>query len=597
MKLYLTSVLTILAFFSSCGKDEDIESNVTLSTKEDLEENRVKEREYLVAFKSDQPSAPLEFSSFREEYGFHYLSLVDKFLSDPKLLDIDVLTSLDFRSDDQNSQDGWSPPSLQLAWRDRRPASETEGVLTKVTFKSEADAASTLHKWDQEGKIWYAEPNGLSKVKAEDEFWKEKNIAYAASNVTWHNNIGLLSALNALGQGTITGASSTDITANPPIIAVLDSGVDYEHPDLKDNIWVNDKIGIAGCSNDLHGCNTTVAEKGSFGNGDVWPAGLDAPGKAGGRGSRHGTHVSGLIAAKPTDGIGGVCPVCKIMILKVATPVSDNPEDSPSIADDAQIRGLKYVTRFKNNDNNAVRIVNASFGKYSRTRSLTILVDVLKKVGNGTLIIAAASNEDSMVRSYPAALTNVVAVSAVDDTNKKAPFSNFGPWVDVAAPGVRLKSTIPGGEKDEDNGTSMAAPVVAGAAGMYVALNPGASFEKIQNRIIDCANPGIYTDDSEGARYNFEYYFPKVQGESARRPLLGSGLVNVNNMLSGSDCKGAVGRPLDRVTPGCSSIGADHSSRHSSVNTLLLLVIILSPILVVWSSALRRDRVFRVRKC
>jgi subtilisin family serine protease len=180
-----------------------------------------------------------------------------------------------------------------------------------------------------------------------------------------------------------------------------------------------------------------------------------------------------------------------------------------------------------------------------------------------------------MIRSYPAALSNAVAVASLDDDNKKSSFSNFGPWVDVAAPGRDIISTLPADSRGPDSGTSMAAPVVAGVAGLYLALNPDVSFDELRNRIIDCADASIYTADAPGPKFNAANYFPLVAGEEAHRPLLGSGIVNVRNMITGS-CKGSVGRPLDRVTPGCSSI--DGLNARSSI--IFLFIFVLFPSLV-----------------
>jgi subtilisin family serine protease len=547
--------------------------NLDFASQEALELGQVKEASYLVMFRSDNSKQSLFFSSFRDEYQFHYLNLSNEHLADPRVKNIDVLTSVDLSRHESSEwvAEFGSPQGLQLFWN-HRSDDDVVGVLSRVDFETDLDAREVLVEWEQAGRIWYAEPNSLSYLSEEDEgIWKQESTAYQNAAVRWHQAIGLIDALKGLADGSIKGPTDADITANPPIIAVLDSGVDYEHPALKDQIWINDQPGAAGCENDIRGCNTTAPAKGTFGNGDVWPVGASGPGETVEGQGVHGTHVSGLVAAKPGSGYGGVCPVCKIMIIKVAEIDTSSGKTTPGITDDSQIRGLKYVTRFKNNGNNAVRIVNSSFGKYSRSRSVAILIDVLKKLGNGTLVIAAASNEDSMIRSYPAALSHAIGVASVDSNKAKSAFSNFGPWVDIAAPGKDLVSTVPGSSQAESSGTSMAAPVVAGSAGLYLAINPSVSFDDLRKRIVDCADPAIYTEDSEGAKYNFDNYFPLIEGEDSRRPLLGSGMVNVLNMLKNTNCRGAIGRPLDRVTAGCSSIGIPRRPRSYGLLVLLVL--------------------------
>lgn len=532
---------------------------------------------YIVMFRSEKADTSRFFSSFFDEYQHHYLSLSEQFISDPRIKDLDILSSENLSL--QNDQSGWAadfdpPAAMQFFWQER-PDDILPGVLTRVDFKTPEDAQAVLKEWELQGRIWYAEPNGLSKSSADENIWQTYAKNYDSLAATWHKNIDLVAAFNTLAANT-QRRPDNDVLANKPIIAILDSGVDYAHPQLQGVIWENDAPGASGCEGDKYGCNTTAPSRGSLGNGEVWPVGASGPGQATDGGGKHGTHVAGIAAANAGSGVGGVCPVCRIMIVKVAAIESGSEGSAPGISDDSQIRGLKYVTRFKSNNSSAVRVVNSSFGKYTRSRSVSILVDSLKRIGNGTLVVAAASNEDSMIRSYPAALANAVAVAALDDDNRKSSFSNFGPWVDVAAPGRSITSTYPGGITGEESGTSMAAPVVAGAAGLYLALNPNVSFNELRSRVTDCADAKIYTADSDAARFNAQNYFPPIEGESVRRPLLGSGIVNVNNMLTGN-CKSSVGRPLDRVTPGCSTISGVGSA-HPSWFYLFLALPLLSRI-------------------
>ncbi len=272
------------------------------------------------------------------------------------------------------------------------------------------------------------------------------------------------------------------------------------------------------------------------------------------------------------------------MIVKVADSEAGDTNSDPKIRDDSQIRGLKYITRFKKNNANVVRVANSSFGKYSRSRSVAVLVDALRKTGNGTIVIAAASNEDSMIRSYPAALSNAVAVAALREDNQKAKYSNFGPWVDIAAPGGRgngdsgdaINSTWPGDQIYGTSGTSMASPVVAGAVGLYLAVFPNSDLTALHTRLLDTADGSIYTGDTAAAQFNAQNYYQKISGEDARRPLLGSGILDVNNFITNKR-KVAVGKPLDRVSPGCATIGFATSSE----NGLYWLGILLgSPVLM-----------------
>ncbi len=516
---------------------------------------------YIVMFRETNSNESLFFSSFASEYAHHYATLSDAYLADPRISSMDVLSAVDLSWIKKTE---WAPSFsapealLELASGFAEGFSENPpaGVMAKVDFESDESAAEMLGEWERDGRIWYAEPNEMSDPY-EGELAKFATT-YAALQ-DWHKVIKLPEAFATLADPK--NFIEADVVSSAPIIAVLDSGVDYEHPQLIDSIWTNPAVGSGGCGNDLHGCNTTIIAKGALGNGDVWPINASGPGTSCGEKPddvcNHGTHVAGLIAAKPDSSsqVGGVCPMCKIMVLKVVDG------STGQINDESQIRAFKYLTKFRRNGTSAVRIANASLGKYSRSRSVAILVDVLKHVGSGTLVIGAASNEDSMIRAYPAALASAIAVSAVGRTNDqdyigKAPFSNFGSWVDIAAPGVGIVSTLSGGTSGPKSGTSMATPIVSGSAGLLLAAAPNLSFAELRSRILNTANAALlYGADTEGGKVNVTFYYPKISNETARRPLLGSGLLDVNAMILNSN-KVSTGQPLDRVTAGCGAIGA-----------------------------------------
>ena len=595
---------------TACGRQPDfleppaILPAIELATTTQIAAGAVTQNSYIVMFRGENTPESIYFSSFHDEYQHHYLRLLDEVASDARVKDIDVLTTLDL-SRKQSAQ--WSPEfdapaALRLFWDDDS-ADNVTGVMSRVDFSTQKDASEVLKEWEEKGLIWYAEPNGKSSL-SEDGTWAKYSTAYKAlaspDGLWWHKNINLTDAMAAIDK--IPGrATDDDLRTSPPVIAVLDSGVDYDHPLLKANsIWGNNTPGASGCEGDVHGCNTTAPSKGSLGNGDVWPVGTTAAGQSlpttqkGG----HGTHVAGIIAATASAdrGVGGVCPVCKVMIVKVADSEAGDTNADPKIRDDSQIRGLKYITRFKKNNANVVRVANSSFGKYSRSRSVAVLVDALRKTGNGTIVIAAASNEDSMIRSYPAALSNAVAVAALREDNQKAKYSNFGPWVDIAAPGGKgngdtgdaINSTWPGDQIYGTSGTSMAAPVVAGAVGLYLAVFPNADLTSLHLRLLDTADGSIYTGEKPAAQFNAQNYYQKISGEDARRPLLGSGILDVNNFITNTR-KVAVGKPLDRVSPGCGTIGLAASSK----NGLYWLGILLaSPLMMqfLWKRKMTRKR-------
>lgn len=583
--IYLLVVASAVVSISvSCGRQPDFMAPpvkggpaIELASSEQVAKDQVVKNSYIVTFRGDNTPQSLYFSSFHDEYQFHYLKLQEDLASDSRIKDVDVLTTIDLsrRKSADWSPDFDVPEGLKLFWSDNDEAPVT-GVMTRVDFSSQDAAKELLTEWQDKGMVWFAEPNGISRISdckstsPASSPWCTNYTNYKGYKTWWHTNIKLAEAFNSI-QGKTDRTPDGDYTATSPIIAVLDSGTDVMHSDLQAAIWKNDAPGASGCSNDVYGCNTTAPGKGTLGNGDVWPVGTSGYGESLSDDAKggHGTHVAGIVAAQygQTNQVAGVCPMCRIMTVKIAESEAGDTNGDPKIRDDSQIRGFKYITRFKKNNTSAVRVANSSFGKYSRSRSIAILVDALRKIGSGTLVIAAASNEDSMIRSYPAALNNAVAVAALREDNQKASYSNFGPWINIAAPGGKGKgdtgsqitSTWPGGGVHDSSGTSMASPVVAGAVGLFLAVYPSTNVETLMSRLLSTADGSIYDGTTAAGQFNSSYYYPKLAGEDARRPLLGSGILDVNNFIMNSQ-NVAVGKPFDRVTPGCSTIGGITSS-------------------------------------
>ena len=343
----------------------------------------------------------------------------------------------------------------------------------------------------------------------------------------------------------------------------MDSGVDILIGSLAKHIWTNLSPGASGCPNDVNGCDTTQAVKAVLGNGDVFPYtttayGQNCPGDdpssplASQDGvCGHGTHVSGIIAAEAGTGdgtgLGGVCPVCQIMPIKIIATING----SGAASDDAILNGFKYRFLHSQNSQALVRVANSSFGKYVRSRSVGLLVSILSQSPNEVLLIGAAGNEDSMLRSYPAAFSDAIAVG-LGSPDGEGRVLNFGPWVGVAAPGGnassdadtadQIQSTVPGqpgyGYKQ---GTSMACPVVAGVAALALSVYPTQSFQDLRNSIINTADPADYAF-TVNSGINYNYYYPKLSGDPERRPLLGSGIVDAQAALSNNTTTGLLGR-------------------------------------------------------
>lgn len=204
-------------------------------------------------------------------------------------------------------------------------------------------------------------------------------------------------------------------------VCVVDTGVDLDHPDLKQNI--------------VGGVNTiNTRSSADDDNG-------------------HGTHVSGIIAAIDNAiGVIGVAPDAKIFAAKAL-----NRQGTGWASDLAE--GIYECI------NRGTRVVNMSWG--SSSPSTTIYNAIVSAYNAGLVLVGAAGNEAASV-IYPAAFSEVLAVSAIDSNMQLASFSNYGPEIDFTAPGVNINSTFKGDTYRILNGTSMASPHVAGVAALWI---------------------------------------------------------------------------------------------------------------------------------
>jgi thermitase len=269
--------------------------------------------------------------------------------------------------------------------------------------------------------------------------------------------------------GVTTGDAST-------VVAVIDTGVDVKHPDLKNNIWVNeDEVPDNGVDDDGNGYVDDVNGWDFFNDDNsVFDSADD---------DRHGTHVAGTIAAEGNNDVGitGINWQAKVIPLKFVG--SEHGFVSGAI------EALNYAVA------NGATISNNSYVEpYSRA-----FYDAIKAAGTkGHLFVAAAGNEardnDATAR-YPSSydLPNIIAVAATDNKDSLASFSNFGSTtVDLAAPGTSVLSTLPTGWPRTyglGNGTSMATPHVAGVATLVKSNSPYLDADGIKDRILSSVDP------------------------------------------------------------------------------------------------------------
>lgn len=280
---------------------------------------------------------------------------------------------------------------------------------------------ATLNALKKNPNVIYVEPNYIYTVNytpndpGRSQQWAWDRIdAYEAWDVT-------------------RGSSST-------IIAVVDTGVQRNHPDLDAKI-------VAGYD---------------FVSNDTAPD----------DGNGHGTHVAGTAAAETNNSTGGAgtCPECKIMPVRVL-----NNQGSGTL--DNVAKGIIWAA------DNGADVINLSLGGGGST---TLQNAVNYAWNKGVFLACAAGNENTSQASYPAYYSNCFAVASTTSSDARSSFSNYGTWVEVAAPGSSIYSTWINSSYNTINGTSMATPHVAGLAGLLA--SQGLSNTQIWNRIMDTAD-------------------------------------------------------------------------------------------------------------
>ncbi len=277
----------------------------------------------------------------------------------------------------------------------------------------------------------------------------------------------------------INATQAWDITqgSSDVVVAVIDTGVNYNHPDLKNNIWQNPlEIPGDGIDNDHNGFIDDV-HGWDFYNKDNDP--MDNYG--------HGTHVAGIIAAEGNNGIGVAGVNWHVKILPLKFLGSDGSGDVRGA-----VAALNYCVMLRQRGVN-IRVTSNSWGDFEYSQSLYDAIAANEQAG--ILFIAAAGNNASNNDTspfYPASynLPNIISVAATDNRDQPAYFTNYGAnSVDLAAPGVSIYSTYPGGMYATMSGTSMATPFVSGVAALALSISPpDVSYQTIRDAIFNGGN-------------------------------------------------------------------------------------------------------------
>jgi thermitase len=298
--------------------------------------------------------------------------------------------------------------------------------------------------------------NGQSIEKVLDAYRNNPLVEYAEPNIVFHAmmtpNDTYFSDQWSLKKVQAPTAWDLGQSADSVEIAVIDTGVDNTHPDLDGKV--------------INGHD--------YVDNDNDPMDLNG----------HGTHVAGVAAAVTNNqqGIAGMAPKAKIYAVRV---LDENGEGTLD----------KVASGIVDAADHGAKVINLSLGSSQSAQTLKDAIDYAWN--KGAVVVAAAGNDGTSAPTYPAYYNQVLAVAATDNNDHKADFSNYGKWVDVAAPGVDITSTYVGGGYKTMSGTSMAAPHVSGLAALLAAK--GLDNTQILGAIQSTA------EDVTGTGSNWEY--------------------------------------------------------------------------------------------
>jgi len=371
---------------------------------------------------------------------------------------------------------------------------ETDRRFYTVKLAGDEQTAQYLEAAATNPALEYAEPNYILHIEGfKDDAPAEKLPAVSEFNQLWGmKNTGQNDPKGTPGKaGADIGATKAwaITTGSKDIkVAVIDTGMDYNHPELKDNVFHNDADCFSdgvdhdgnGFVNDCHGWNFAGVSTNDP---------MDD--------NEHGTHVSGTIGANGDGGghIAGVNWHVSIMPVKFLTG------EGSGTLDDA-VKAIQYATKMK------VNVMSNSWGGGGFSQAMMDSITEAKNAG--ILFVAAAGNDADDADAnphYPAAyqVDNVISVAASTNQDGLAVFSTFGKrTVHLAAPGNEVYSSIPGGKYASFSGTSMATPHVSGAAALVWSMDKTQTYAQIKDRLLKSRDivPAFARKTVTGGRLN-----------------------------------------------------------------------------------------------
>jgi subtilisin family serine protease len=437
-----------------------------------------------------------------------------------------------------------------------------------------SDILSIVEEYVSCPGVVYAEPNSIAYpfgIPNDANFsnqWHLHNTGQSLINWSGYN-------LSGIPDADIDAPEAWDIETGSPdvVIAILDTGIDYTHPDLAANIWNNtDETPGNGIDDDHNGYIDDVM------GWDIYHNDSDPK-----DGYGHGTMCAGVAGAVTDNGIwgAGVAWNCKIMPVQISNEYGTIPMDRA-------VKGIRYAA------DNGADAISMSWG-LGNTSTLKNAIDYA--YGKGVFLCAAAGNSNSATKFYPAAYENVTAVAMTnqndsrcspDDWGNPAWGSEYGDWVDIAAPGNIIYTTLPTYHVyfndygyyqtfDWGCGTSFASPMVAGVAALLISKDPSLTPNEVKAILCGNVDPYNSTEYIGTGRLNAQKALAALQlsdgvkikgGLGVSMEMTNNGTTDITNVTWQIHVKGGILKMINKTKNGTIDIPAGESI---TVSTGMLL--------------------------
>lgn len=371
-----------------------------------------------------------------------------------------------------------------------------------------ADLESTMDALANREDVEFVEPDYIHSTEGE----------FSAALATGDPNAGQQFALDVVEAA---GAWQVNAGSKSVVVAVIDTGVQLDHPDLEQQIWNNTAETMNGIDDDGNGRIDDLVGW-NFVSDTNNPSDDD----------NHGTHVAGIVAAIRGNNVG-IAGAANVSIMPIKVLGADGTGPSSGI-----VEGIRYAM------NNGATVINMSLTSPEPSQAIQDACN--EAAQRDIVIVGAAGNHQLNTLEFPAGFDSVIAVGATDINDQLADFTNVGPGIEIVAPGVGILSTVRGSNYDVMDGTSMASPLVAGIAALIRSAEPNLTAEQVRGRLTatadDLGDSGYDTLFGHG-RLNARRALTEQNGTQPTTP------TTPNNPNNGGDDQMEDNDSMDRAQP------------------------------------------------